>query len=254
MVPGISERSGGTTRHQLADYLGSVKKLTSAGSVTDSMEYDAFGAAVSRTGTTNTQAGFAGGWGYQTDAESEYQLLGHRYYDSATGRFLTRDPIRDGNNYYVYCQNNPLRWLDPSGLKPGEKYSSRDEAARAALIDCQKASDADPDGGDEGVEYIAYIVDVGNGQFSYLKPIKGEKKSSPMFDGFAGYAHTHGRTRQGSKPDRKDPYEDFSPPDKRAAKRNKVPVYLSGPYGVVKKFDPATGKTYIWDPKTERWK
>ncbi len=116
MVPGISERSGGTTRHQLADYLGSVKKLTSAGSVTDSMEYDAFGAAVSRTGTTNTQAGFAGGWGYQTDAESEYQLLGHRYYDPATGRFLTRDPIRDGRNWYGYCENNPLKAVDPEGL------------------------------------------------------------------------------------------------------------------------------------------
>lgn len=117
MVPGISERSGGTTRHQLADYLGSVKKLTSAGSVTDSMEYDAFGAAVSRTGRTNTQAGFAGSLGYQTDAESEYQLLGHRYYDPAIGRFLTRDPIRDGRNWYAYCENGPLRAVDPDGLQ-----------------------------------------------------------------------------------------------------------------------------------------
>jgi RHS repeat-associated protein len=82
------------------------------------MEYDAFGAAVSRTGTTNTQAGFAGNWGYQTDAESEYQLLGHRYYDPATGRFLTRDPIRDGRNWYGYCENNPHNWVDPEGLQP----------------------------------------------------------------------------------------------------------------------------------------
>jgi RHS repeat-associated protein len=80
------------------------------------MEYDAFGAAVSRTGTTNTQAGFAGGWGYQTDTESEYQLLGHRYYDPATGRFLTRDPIRDGSNWYGYCNNNPLTAVDATGL------------------------------------------------------------------------------------------------------------------------------------------
>jgi len=81
------------------------------------MEYDAFGAAVSRTGTTNTQAGFAGSWGYQTDAESEYQLLGHRYYDPATGRFLTRDPIRDGRNWYIYCENNPLKAVDANGLQ-----------------------------------------------------------------------------------------------------------------------------------------
>ena len=125
MVPGITERSGGTTRHQLADYLGSV---------TDSMEYDAFGAAVSQTGTTNTQAGFAGGWGYQTDAESEYQLLGHRYYDPATGRFLTRDPIRDGRNWYGYCDNNPLTASDPSGLVLPNRAMEAVELAELGMV------------------------------------------------------------------------------------------------------------------------
>jgi hypothetical protein len=43
-------------------------------------------------------------------------LLGHRYYDSETGRFISVDPIGDGDNWYVYCDNNPLGWVDPSGL------------------------------------------------------------------------------------------------------------------------------------------
>jgi lysozyme len=27
------------------------------------------------------------------------------------------DPIKDGVNWYVYCRNNPLRYVDPNGLK-----------------------------------------------------------------------------------------------------------------------------------------
>ncbi len=43
--------------------------------------------------------------------------MGHRYYDSDTGRFLTRDPIKDGRNWYSYCENNPVSGLDPDGLR-----------------------------------------------------------------------------------------------------------------------------------------
>jgi len=39
-----------------------------------------------------------------------------RFYDPEIGRFITVDPIRDGVNWYVYCGNNPLRYVDPSGL------------------------------------------------------------------------------------------------------------------------------------------
>ncbi|MDX2065147.1 MAG: RHS repeat-associated core domain-containing protein [Fimbriimonadaceae bacterium] len=48
--------------------------------------------------------------------DSGLQLLGHRYYDPSTGRFLTRDPIKDGRNWYTYCENNPLTAVDPLGL------------------------------------------------------------------------------------------------------------------------------------------
>ena len=47
---------------------------------------------------------------------SRTTLLGNRYYDPSTGRFLTQDPDQDGNNWYDYCANNPLRWADPTGL------------------------------------------------------------------------------------------------------------------------------------------
>jgi hypothetical protein len=47
-------------------------------------------------------------------------LLGHRYYDPSTGRFLTRDPIKDGRNWYSYGGGlvAPTHGADPDGLLP----------------------------------------------------------------------------------------------------------------------------------------
>jgi hypothetical protein len=42
-----------------------------------------------------------------------------RWYDPTLGRFITEDPARDGVNWYGYCAQNPLRFVDPSGLEHG---------------------------------------------------------------------------------------------------------------------------------------
>ncbi|MDX2065778.1 MAG: RHS repeat-associated core domain-containing protein [Fimbriimonadaceae bacterium] len=116
-TPGISERRGTTSRFSHPDRMGSVTRHTSAsqGSAA-SRQYDAFGNVAAVSGTWTGPFGFAGNWGYQEDGDSGLQLLGHRYYDPSTGRFLTRDPIKDGRNWYTYCENNPLTAVDPDGL------------------------------------------------------------------------------------------------------------------------------------------
>jgi RHS repeat-associated protein len=75
---------------------------------------DAFGNQLTSTGTWQGAFGYAGDFGYQEDA-SGLKLLGHRYYDSSTGRFLTRDPAKDGRNWYVYCDSAPISNADPDG-------------------------------------------------------------------------------------------------------------------------------------------
>jgi uncharacterized protein RhaS with RHS repeats len=42
--------------------------------------------------------------------------LGYRYYDASVGRFLSRDPIQDGYNWYGYVNNDPVNGVDPEGL------------------------------------------------------------------------------------------------------------------------------------------
>jgi RHS repeat-associated protein len=44
-----------------------------------------------------------------------------RYYDPTTGRFISEDEERvSGSSLYVYALNNPLRYVDPSGLSSVE--------------------------------------------------------------------------------------------------------------------------------------
>ncbi len=49
------------------------------------------------------------------DAETESIYLRARNYDPGTGRFTSEDPARDGLNWYAYCDNNPVAFVDPSG-------------------------------------------------------------------------------------------------------------------------------------------
>ena len=118
MVPGISETIiGGQTKTLHADRMGTMKSMSVAGVISDTADFDAFGKLISRTGQSPTQKGFASGFGYQEDGESGFKLLGHRYYDPETGRFLSRDPAQDGRNWYCYCDNNPLKCIDAAGLQ-----------------------------------------------------------------------------------------------------------------------------------------
>jgi len=48
--------------------------------------------------------------------EDELYYFNARYYDATTGRFINVDPIQDGTNWYIYCNNNPLNMIDLTGL------------------------------------------------------------------------------------------------------------------------------------------
>ncbi|HUR23469.1 MAG TPA: RHS repeat-associated core domain-containing protein, partial [Acidimicrobiales bacterium] len=95
------------------DQLGSTRLLTdSAGAVAATATYDPYGAVAATTGSVVIQPlGFAGQY---TDAETGFQYLRARYYDPATGQFLTRDPIEDETGQpYAYANNDPLNNVDP---------------------------------------------------------------------------------------------------------------------------------------------
>jgi len=101
--------------YYISDAHGDVKQLVDTSLPTlaniSTNTYDAFG-----NGGANeySRMGYAGEY---HDHETGFIYLRARYYDPTTGRFINEDPVRDGLNWYAYCNNNPVNFVDPSGLK-----------------------------------------------------------------------------------------------------------------------------------------
>ncbi|MGC4080826.1 MAG: RHS repeat-associated core domain-containing protein [Vicinamibacterales bacterium] len=115
----LETRDPGSTLYRLVDHLGSTLSLTAAnGTVTDTFDYDAYGSLLGRTGTSTAPHRYAG---EESDAESGLTYLRARYYDPATGSFLSRDPsagdLSDPStlNPYPYAGGNPVNRTDLSG-------------------------------------------------------------------------------------------------------------------------------------------
>ena len=86
--------------------------------------YDAFGNRVECEEQIENRFGFAG---ELYDPVSALVYLRARFYNPVIGRFLQEDNVyEDGLNLYVYCRNNPVRYVDPSGHgteSPADKNS-----------------------------------------------------------------------------------------------------------------------------------
>ncbi|MFI0849696.1 RHS repeat-associated core domain-containing protein, partial [Mesorhizobium sp. IMUNJ 23232] len=108
----------GSTSYYTTDLTGNVTGLTNgSGNLTDSYFYDPFGDVTHVTGTSTNPFQFNGAHGVSTDS-SELSFMRSRYYDNTDGRFIERDPINlnGGTNLYEYVANNPISFVDPSGL------------------------------------------------------------------------------------------------------------------------------------------
>jgi len=118
------------------------------GSIVKEKQYEAFGNLVYSSGTLEDNREF-------TSKEKDptgFHYFGARYYYGDIGRFLTPDPhtVSPGNinlanpqtlNPYVYCTNDPLKYLDPNGLWQTEisvvtstGYITRESVAGAKFI------------------------------------------------------------------------------------------------------------------------
>jgi len=99
------------------DHLGSRRAVTDAsGTVQAKLEYSVWGVP-----SVTNYGGYEGSGdvsytGKERDQTGLY-YFNARYYDASLGRFITEDPARNGMNWFVYCNNNPLSRTDPTELR-----------------------------------------------------------------------------------------------------------------------------------------
>jgi len=124
----------GKTRWYVYDGLGSVVgEVDPSGNMTSSDTFDVYGAKrAGGTGTTTSRQGFVGSLGHVTDSETGLVYMRARYYDPSVGRFISEDPKGNGNNWFVYCNNNSINAVDPSG-KDGEEIEEFDEEMQTLI-------------------------------------------------------------------------------------------------------------------------
>jgi len=103
-----------TTYFYHTDHLGSTVLVTDAtGATVWSTEYTPFGNLTFAEGKLKKAVKFTG---KDLDEDTGLYYFNARWYDQSIGRFISEDPIKDGLNWYTYAANNPLRFVDPTGL------------------------------------------------------------------------------------------------------------------------------------------
>jgi RHS repeat-associated protein len=147
--------NAGVVHYILADHLGSSTTVTDgAGALEGTMKYYPYGAQRSVTGDMITDKLFTG---QQREPRWESALglynYGARFYSTLMGRFVSADPLvaSPGDpqmlNRYAYVRNNPLIFVDPTGmssdlaelahgLESAYAYAGTGVAGSLNILDC----------------------------------------------------------------------------------------------------------------------
>jgi RHS repeat-associated protein len=108
---------GATTYRLITDQVGSVTLVVNAvtGAVAERIDWDEFGNVLADSAPSFQPFGFAGGL---RDVDTALTRFGARDYDSASGRWTAKDPLRFSgglSNVYSYVGADPINRTDPSG-------------------------------------------------------------------------------------------------------------------------------------------
>jgi RHS repeat-associated protein len=115
----ISQRRSSTTSFYLFDALGSTRKLTnSAGNISDSYDFRAYGETFAFSGSTVNVFRWVGELGYYLDIDRLAYYLRARPYNPSIAKFLSEDPLGFFGspwNLYEYVRSRPTWLVDPLG-------------------------------------------------------------------------------------------------------------------------------------------
>ena len=118
LVSGFAHaQQNGTVTYVYTDPQGTPLAETDAqGNITATFDYTPYGTIA--LGTPSNGPGYTG---HVDDPETNLIYMQHRYYDAATGHFISVDPVAPtaantfNFNRYDYTSNNPINHIDPDG-------------------------------------------------------------------------------------------------------------------------------------------
>jgi RHS repeat-associated protein len=117
LLCGIAHAQQGTVTYVYTDPQGTpLAEADAQGNITATFDYTPYGTIA--LGQSPNGTGYTG---HVNDPETNLVYMQARYYDPATGRFISTDPLQptSGNafdfNRYAYVNNNPVNHLDPNG-------------------------------------------------------------------------------------------------------------------------------------------
>jgi RHS repeat-associated protein len=133
------EASDNSRRDYHYDETGNVLFVTnSGGAVIASYAYGPYGQLLSSTGAIDNAFTWQGQFGVMREGASDLYYVRARWYDSVTGRFLSRDPIRSlgprSTNPYQYALGDPEGYSDPTGLYAGRVKHGADLVVRDPFV------------------------------------------------------------------------------------------------------------------------
>jgi RHS repeat-associated protein len=201
--------------------------------------------------------------GKEQDYESSLGDFGVRKYDDFTGRFFQIDPLWEkyyGWTPYQYSVNNPVSFLDPGGLLPGDKFTTERMAAHdfgknynpiSFLSNREIVSNIYLVSNPNGADYYTYAIPTMAGEAGCNSQIL----STIEKDGYkkVAAAHTHGPYDHKTSEYEKINPNNFSKgrPDGTGDLGEKTifRLWLVTPGGMLKVYDPSNNTigTTNWD-------
>ena len=103
--------------------------------VNDRRSFDAWGALRTGNATGDPKGRYVANLGHVQDDESGLVYMRARYYEASTGRFVSEDPSTDGINWFVYCGNDPVNFVDRSGTFKAGEWEFRIDFDKGLLSD-----------------------------------------------------------------------------------------------------------------------